>query len=558
MAKSAPMNTPPQAAAVVGAGPILAAMARRIGLVATVDQMLTWDATRCRLSPGERILALILNLLTEREPLYQVDDAFRLTDPALLLGAGITVDDLGDDALGRALDKFAQAGPAAVFSAVAARAYAVEALDRGGMHWDSTSRSLYGRYPTADGAHGVTPRHGHSKDHRPDLKQILFTCFVNRDGVPLMGRVEGGNRSDKRLNGEQIAYVVTAFSPAALQDLIYIADSALVTGPNLEALHAAGITWLSRLPDTFGAAVTAKAAAWAADTWTALGRVAARPQAAEYWAAEHTATIRDRTYRLVVYRSSSLDQRKAKAFDRELARIRMAADRAAATLADQPFQCAADAEAAATAFRATAPRWWPCTPTVGAVPRARRGRPRADTPPAVVTTYHVTVAWGPRDEIAVRAELQRRSGFVLITTLPADRSDAAALLREYKGQTSVEQRFHFLKDPTFVDAVFLKKPERIQALGYVMLLALLLFSVVERRVRAHPAPLPTSKRGNLARPTGYEILKHCRGIQVFWQDRDHRAAAFPSHYRPALRVILEALDLPETIFTAVPARAAPT
>ncbi len=189
--------------------------------------------------------------------------------------------------------------------------------------------------------------------------------------------------------------------------------------------------------------------------------------------------------------------------------------------------------------------------------RGRRGRPRADAPPAGVTTYHVTVAWGPRDALAVHAELQRRSGFVLITTRAADRSDAAALLREYKGQTSVEQRFPFLKDPTFVDAVFLKKPERIQALGYVMLLALLLFSVVERRVRAHPASLRTSKRGNLARPTGYEILKHCRGIQVFWQDRDHRAAAFPSHYRPALRVILAALDLSEAIFTTVPARAAP-
>ena len=174
-----------------------------------------------------------------------------------------------------------------------------------------------------------------------------------------------------------------------------------------------------------------------------------------------------------------------------------------------------------------------------------------------MTPYHVTVAWGPRDAIAVRAELQRRSGFVLITPLPADRADAAALLREYKGQTSVEQRFHFLKAPTFVDAIFLKKPERIQALGSVMLLALLLFSVVGRRVRAHPAPLPTSKRGSLARPTGYEILKHWRGIQVFWQDRDHRAAAFPSHYRPALRVILAALDLPATIFAAVPARAAP-
>ena len=78
-----------------------------------------------------------------------------------------------------------------------------------------------------------------------------------------MGRVEEGHRTDNRRNGEQIPYLVAAFSPAALQDLIYIVDSALVTRPNLEALRAAGTTWLSRLPDNFGAAGTAKAAAWA-------------------------------------------------------------------------------------------------------------------------------------------------------------------------------------------------------------------------------------------------------------------------------------------------------
>ena len=87
------------------------------------------------------------------------------------MGAGITAADLTDDAFGRALDKLAAAGAAAVFSAVAARADAIEAMDRGGMPCDTTSRSLYGEDPTADGAHGVTPRHGHSKDHR-DVRSV--------------------------------------------------------------------------------------------------------------------------------------------------------------------------------------------------------------------------------------------------------------------------------------------------------------------------------------------------------------------------------------------------
>ena len=91
--------------------------------------MVGWDATRCRLSPGERILALLVNLLTDREPLYPVPEAFRLTDVPLLLGAGIMAADLTDDAWGRALDKLAAAGTE-VFSAVAARAYAVEVRPR--------------------------------------------------------------------------------------------------------------------------------------------------------------------------------------------------------------------------------------------------------------------------------------------------------------------------------------------------------------------------------------------------------------------------------------------
>ena len=100
---------------------------------------------------------------------------------------------------------------------------------------------------------------------------------------------------------------------------------------------------------------------------------------------------------------------------------------------------------------------------------------------------------------------------MLIPTLAAARYDAAALLREDQGPNQRGASVHFLNDPAFVDAIFLKKPQHLQALGYVLWLALLLFRVVQRRVRALPAPLPPSKRRNRARPTGYEILKPCRG-----------------------------------------------
>ena len=71
----------------------------------------------------------------------------------------------------------------------------------------------------------------------------------------------------------------------------------------------------------------------------------------------------------------------------------------------------------------------------------------------------------------------------LIATVPV------ALLAEYKGQVHVERHFHFLKDPLFVDALYVQKPERIEALGYVLLLLCLLYSLAERRL-PHSVPIP--------------------------------------------------------------------
>lgn len=137
----------------VGAGPLLRALCEELGLRDPIDQVVSWDPQRCKLSPGERIQALVLNLLTARQPLYRVQEEFALTDPALLLGVGITAADLTDDALGRALDKLAAAGGAPVFSAVAARALLHDQVWTPDaalfVHWDSTTRSVYGTYPAA-------------------------------------------------------------------------------------------------------------------------------------------------------------------------------------------------------------------------------------------------------------------------------------------------------------------------------------------------------------------------------------------------------------------------
>ena len=52
----------------------------------------------------------------------------------------------------------------------------------------------------------------------------------------------------------------------------------------------------------------------------------------------------------------------------------------------------------------------------------------------------------------------------------------------------LEQNFGFLKDPLIVNSLFLKKPERIEARERVLLLALLLWRLIERTRRVHSRP----------------------------------------------------------------------
>jgi len=545
-------------ARVVGAGPLVGAIAREIGLVEIVDRNVAWDPVRSKLSPGELILALVLNLLTSRQPLYKVWLDFHETDIELLLGEGIELEDVNDDALGRALDKFQAGGARRIFSMVAAQALAQEEVERRFLHWDSTSKSLYGEYSTATGEGAAKPAYGYSKDHRPDLKQIIMTLFCNREGIPLVGEVRDGNSSDKKLNNEMIGQLVEMFSPGELRELVYVADSALVTDDNLKALSAAEVRFLSRLPETYRAAAEAKALAWEGE-WTTIGRISPQKGAAEYLASEQRGVVAGRDYRLVIYRSSHLDKRKAKSLERELVAERERLGKEAAVLANQRFFCREDAEAAGQAWlKENSAGFHSLSLTVSETreqrKRARRGRPRRDEDPEWEAFYQLQVEIGPRLEERVQAEQERRSAFVLITDLAPEEFPADRLLLEYKAQTSVEQRFRFLKDPSFVDAFYLQKPERVEALGYVMMLAALVFSLLERRIRRSEQPLVTPARGPLKNPTGREILQNIKSAMVTVTGRLERRLSIPRYFRSPLQAVLTMAGFDERIYTEVPVR----
>jgi transposase len=88
------------------------------------------------------------------------------------------------------------------------------------------------------------------------------------------------------------------------------------------------------------------------------------------------------------------------------------------------------------------------------------------------------------------------------------------LVTTYKEQGSVERGFRFLKDPLFLaSSVFVKKPERIVALGLIMVLCLTSLSA-GRTSAAHALSRNRADHSRSAQPTNGPS-HHAMGLSVF-------------------------------------------
>jgi hypothetical protein len=124
------------------------------------------------------------------------------------------------------------------------------------------------------------------------------------------------------------------------------------------------------------------------------------------------------------------------------------------------------------------------------------------------------------------------------------------VLKAYKEQHGTEQNYGFLKDPLLVNSLFLKKPERIEALGMVLLLALLIWRLMERAMRTHVdsagTPLIGWDKKATERPTACMMVTKFSGLIVLKRGL-HRQLARPLSV--VQQQYLTALDVPAACFT---------
>jgi transposase len=539
--------------------PIVKAYADKIGLVEAINEVVP---TEMAIDPGTIVLGMILDTLSGRSPLYRLEEFFAHQDTALLLGKAVAPEAFQDDTVGRVLDRLYATGTMKVFTACAVRADRVCGFDKRYVHFDTTSIMVYGDYllpeeaKESEGPFRIT--YGYSKDKRPDLKQFVFSTLCVDRAVPLWGKPHDGNASDKTVNNTLLSDIATFLAQHGVAPgaYIYVADAALVTEENLTALG--DTLFITRLPATYNECGRLIAEAVAHNTWTELGVLAHtqptphRPSTA-YKAYEGEVTLYGTPYRAVVIHSSAQDKRRQKRLEREIQASQRTLQTTARAAEQQAYFCRADAEAAAAQLRAVHTAYHLLDVTVEERPQYGRGRPSATQPRAVKA-----MRYGLQTTISAQTErmahLYEEAGcFVLLTNVPTAGDlahNAGEVLTVYKEQHGTEQNYGFLKDPVIVNSLFLKKPERIEALGLVLLLALLIWRVMERALRRHVettgTPLTGWDKKATERPTSFMMVTKFAGVIVLKLGHDRQLA------RPLSAVqqqYLLALDVPATCFT---------
>jgi transposase len=381
-----------------------------------------------------------------------------------------------------------------------------------------------------------TITHGYSKDKRPDLKPFVRSMLCVDRAVPIWGKPEDGNASDKALNTPLLSEIaqILAHHGVGPGASISIADAALVTEDNLTAL---GDTFfISRLPATYTACERVIQEAVGQQAWEEVGVLAEtkptknRP-VASYQAHESAVTLYGRPYRAVVVHSSAHDKRRQKRLDRELQTSYTTLQAAVRAAGKQEYFCRADAEAAAEKLRARQTDYHRVDVSVEERPQYGKGRPSTRKPREVkAMRYGLQAGLTARaDRLATKRE--EAGCFVLLTNVPKEGAfahGAGDVLQAYKEQHGMEQNFGFLKDPLIVNSLFLKKPERIEALGLVLLLALLLWRVLERSMRVHVDTTGTVLAGwekkTTARPTAFMMVTKFSGVIVLKVGEQRRLA----------------------------------
>ena len=454
---------------------IISGTIKDLGFIKLIDKRLKKD-DQAKVTPGEATAAMILNGLGFVSRVLTLTPQFFETKPLdILIRKGITPEQLNRHKLGRTLDAIANYGCEVLFNEIALSVCNQEGISLCSCHNDTTSFSFAGKYKNQAEDAEVLITHGHSKDKRPDLKQMVLELCVSSDGgIPFMSKLWSGNASDNKVFNERIKSLADAISQSNT-GIIHIADSKLYTAKNLAQLGSR--YFITRAPSTIKKVQENITQAIKNDIWIeANGK-----NKLCVFEVKHYGVAQ----RWIVIHSQQAHERAKKTANKMLIRQEKQLVKDLFHLQAQRFACETDAQMALNKIAKNYAFLEIKDVKISSIESYdKRGRPVAGAVKELAG-YKIEASYNINQDALVQ-EIEQRSCYVLATNVPEKKLSALDVINEYKGQDCAEKGFAFLKSPSFFAAsFFMKSSKRIQAMLVIMTLSLLIYKVAQRRLRSH-------------------------------------------------------------------------
>tara|TARA_B110000014_G_C20090590_1_gene570897 strand:- start:25 stop:1650 length:1626 start_codon:yes stop_codon:yes gene_type:complete len=489
---------------------LVAGMNKELGIAKIIDQALPGQCDGKLISYGQLVEAMILNGLGfVGRTLHMYPQYFKERPVERLIGKGIKAEYINDDALGRCLDKLYETGVSDIYQTLSASVVKHLGLPCEGINLDSTSIHVDGNYDHKEDCKAVKLVRGYSRDHRPELNQVVLNLITeNKAGIPVYMQAASGNINDNEGFKHIVKHHISSLK-AAQDSQYFIADAALYTAETIQSLDEQKQLFISRAPQKLKQVKEAIARKNTLDFKTLDNGYSAAWLESDYGEVKQ---------RWLLIESEQAKKREQHTLDKRMKKDSNEVIKSFKKLSRQRFSCPLDAAK-------TLNTWLKAHNEIGidgdkilkhAIFK-QSGRPKLNQQPDSYE-YQITgqLYWSLKSR---EQRLQEKGMFMLATNDLSEGLTMEKMLSLYKSQQSVEKGFRFLKSPDFLtSSLYLKKPERIEALLMVMTCCLMVYAALEHKIRrelkAQSAYFPNLKYKPCQNPTARWVFFCFQGIHV--------------------------------------------
>lgn len=466
---------------------------------------------------AESLCVLTANIICDNKPLYKVQEWLSKYSDGLV-DDPVNAKLFNDDRFGRDLSALFKADRQSLMTELSSNAIKVHKLMTDEVHNDSTSVTFIGKYENPD-PEAVKLMHGHNKDFRPDCKQIVFGLNVTSDGhVPLSFSLYDGNTNDDvthipNWNGLR--------SLLAKEDFIYIADCKLCSDENLSHIAQNNGFFITIVPKgrtevkEFINYLKTNDVQW--EDALEIESSRKKGEINKYKTYEFAKTKKG--FRIIWVHSSFKEHDDKRKREEKIKKAQAALEELSPKLNRYRLK---------TKEQITK-----------AIDKIRKGIGDLIDIKVVTERKQITVKISPvthdskgvfknkwefkykvewkLNHKAIRDASRSDGIFPLITNTELE---AAEVLRKYKDQAFLEKRMYTQKSILEVAPVFLKKEKRIEAMLFLYFIALMVVSLIERRIRMNMEQQNVKKlpilpqNMNTKRPTWNNIRYFFRNVHL--------------------------------------------